>query len=148
MNTDENKKKTTEELMETILKSRKDIKQLITELEPEQLEMDLKDYFSRLLSKKQLTPAQAIKQSGLSANYAHQIINGRKTNISRNKLLALAFGMHMTLEETQQMLKIARQPILYPRVQFDLILIFALKERWSLIDTNELLEDLQEPLMM
>ncbi len=122
MNTDENKKKTTEELMETILKSRKDIKQL--------------------------TPAQAIKQSGLSANYAHQIINGRKTNISSNKLLALAFGMHMTLEETQQMLKIARQPILYPRVQFDLILIFALKERWSLIDTNELLEDLQEPLIM
>lgn len=148
MNINENSKKSTEELMKTILKSRKDIKQLIDEFEPERLEMDLKDYFDRLLSEKQLTPSQVVRQSGLSANYAHQIINGRKTNVSRNKLLALAFGMNMTLEETQQMLRIARQPILYPRIQFDLVIIFALKEHWSLIDTNELLEDLQEPLML
>lgn len=134
--------------METILKSRKDMKQLITELEDDQLTISLKDYLDQILYEKQLSPAQAVKQSGLSANYAHQIINGRKTNISRTKLLALAFGMHMTLEETQKMLRIARQPVLYPRIRFDLVVIFALKEHWQLIDVNELLEDLQEPLLV
>ncbi len=140
-------KKTTEELMETILQSRKNIKQLIVELEPEQLDMDLKDYLEQLLAEKKLTASKVIKQSGLNANYGHQIFNGTRKNIARNKLLALAFGMGMTLEETQKMLKVAQQPVLYPRIQFDLIVIFALKEGWSLIDTNELLEDLQESLL-
>lgn len=141
-------KKTTEELMETILQSKKDIKQLIEELEPEQLDMNLKDYLEQLLAEKSLLAADAIKKSGLNANYGHQIFNGTRKNISRNKLLALAFGMDMTLEETQKMLKIAQQPVLYPRIQRDLIVIFALKEGWSLIDTNELLEDLQEALLI
>lgn len=141
-------KKTTEELMATILQSKKDLKQLIEELKDEQLPVNLQEYLAQLLQEKNLTPAQAIKQSGLSANYAHQIFNGRKTNVSRNKLLALAFGMQMSLEETQKMLKIAKQPVLYPRIRFDLIVIFALKEHWALIDTNELLEDLQEPLLL
>lgn len=141
-------KKTTEELMETILQSKKDIKQLIEELEPEQLDMNLKDYLEQLLAEKNLIISQIIKQSGLNGNYVYQIFNGNRDNVARNKLLALAFGMGMTLEETQKMLKVAQQPVLYPRIQFDLIVIFALKEGWSLIDTNELLEDLQEALLI
>lgn len=139
------KKKTTEELMETILQSRKNIKQLIVELEPEQLNMTLQDYLTQYLAKTNLSAADVIRESGLNDSYGHQIFNGIRKNISRNKLLMLALGMQLTPEETQKMLKIANRGALYPRVKLDLIVIFALKKKWSVIETNNFLQDLGMP---
>ncbi len=143
----EKSRKKTEELMEIIQRSNKNLSQLMEEMEPEQLDMELKDYLNLLLLQKEKTLTQVFQQSNLAPNYGYQIFSGKRTNVSRDKLLALAFGIGMNLEETQTMLKIARQPILYPRIRSDLVVIYALKEHWALTDVNEVLEDLQEPLL-
>lgn len=148
MNTFENHKRTTDELMKIIASSREQLNTLMENLKSEQLDMELKDYFNIILARKNLTPVQVVKASGLQSTYAYQIISGEKKKPSRNKLLALAFAMELTLEETQQMLKVAQLPPLYPRKRQDLVVIFALKEHYNVIDVNEVLQDLQEELLI
>lgn len=106
--------------------------------------MELKDYFNIILAKKNLMPAQVVKASGLQNAYAYQIISGEKQRPSRNKLLALAFAMKLTLKETQQMLKVAQLPPLYPRKRQNLVVIFAIKEQYSLVNVNEVPHDQHE----
>lgn len=147
MNSFEQHKKTTAELMEIIINSRDDIYQLVEQLQSEQLDMQLSDFFNRIFNMKNLTPAQVVKKSNLQSTYAYQIISGEKKHPSRGKLLCLAFAMELTLEETQQMLKVANLPVLYPRNRQDLVIIFALKEHYSLFDVNELLLDIGEEIL-
>lgn len=144
----EDYKKTTDELMKIIANSRTDLSGLMGDLESEQLTMELRDFFSMTLMKKNLTPAQVVKKSGLQSAYAYQIISGEKKHPARTKLLALAFAMDLTLEETQQMLKVAHLQPLYPRNRQDLAVIFAIKEHYTLIQVNEMLQDLQEELLI
>lgn len=147
MNSFEQHKKSTEELMKLIVNSRNDLYSLMDKVQSERLELDLSDFFNIIMSKKNLTPAQIVKKSNLQNTYAYQIISGERKHPSRNKLLALAFAMELTLEETQQMLKAARLPVLYPRIRQDLVVIFALKEHYALFDVNEILMDLGEELL-
>lgn len=148
MNTFEDHKKTTEELIIFIMKSKDNLESLMKHLESEQLDMELKDFFNMMLPKKGMTLAQVVQKSGLQSAYTYQIFSGEKKHPSRNKLLALAFAMNMTLEETQQLLKVAHVQMLYPRNRQDLIVIYALREHCTLIEVNELLENLKEELLM
>lgn len=147
MSTFENHKKSTGELLEFIRNSTENLDTLMEQLHDEQLDISLADYFNKIMKEKDLTPSQIAKASNLQVNYALQIISGTKPHPSRNKLLALGFAMKLNLEETQQMLRIANHPILYPRHRQDLAIIFALKKQYSLRDVNEILEDLGEELL-
>lgn len=140
-------KKTTEELMEIIKNSKSSLYELMDNLSDERLNISLTDYLNEKLAEKDCTISQIAKQSTISAPYIYQLFSGERTNASRDKILALAFSLELSLDDTQQMLKIAGLQPLYPRVQKDLILIYALNNRLSLIDVNEILEDLQETLL-
>lgn len=100
----------------------------------------LADYLKDILAKKNIKPADAIRKSGLDRSYGHQIISGRKAP-SRDKLIALSFGMELTLDETNDLLKVSRNRTLYARDQRDAVIIFALTNKLSLIETNQLLFD-------
>ena len=58
------------------------------------------------MKQKKLKRSQVAKASGLERSYVFQIFKGQK-NPSRNKLIAIAFGMQLTAKETQRLLKIA-----------------------------------------
>lgn len=139
-------KKTTDELLKIIEKN-KNLTSLLATTQEEFLTMDLTDYLQELLEKKKLTRAAAIERSNLNPNYAYQIFSGIKKEPSRNKLLALAVGMSLTVAETQNLLKISGHPMLYPRIQRDMIILFALEHSFSVIDINEFLEELHEPIL-
>lgn len=147
MNSFEQHKKSTDELMNLIVNSRNDLYQLMDDMRSECLDMELTDFFNLIMATKKMTPTQIVKKSNLQNTYAYQILSGERKHPSRNKLLALAFAMELTLDETQQMLKIARLPVLYPRLRQDLVVIFALKEHYALFDVNEILMDLGEELL-
>jgi hypothetical protein len=55
--------------------------------------------------------------------------------------------MRLDVNETQRLLRIAKKGELYPRVQRDAAIIFCIQNRYSLIDTNELLESLGEAIL-
>ena len=99
---------------------------------------ELSDYLKELLDRKNIKPAEAIRKSGLDRSYGHQIISGKKAP-SRDKLIALSFGMGLELDEVNDLLKVSRNRTLYARDQRDAVIIYAFTNKLSIIETNQLL---------
>ena len=102
------------------------------------LSHNLSQHLNMLLEQKGITKADVVRGSLLHRTYIYQIFSGKKT-ASRDKLIALAFGMHLSAEEAQTMLKLSGNRILYARDQRDAILLFALNQSKPIMEANELL---------
>ena len=113
-----------------------------------QIVMPLDEYLKKLLAEKNLERAEVIESSGLNREYAYHIFSGKKNNPSRPKLLALAVAMKLNLEEVQYLLRYAQQGILYPRNQWDAVIISAVEQKLSVTQTNELLHSLGETIFL
>ena len=100
----------------------------------------LSTYLNQWLITKNLTKADVVRGSNLTKAYVYQIFLGRKYP-SRDKVIAIAFGLDLTTDETQILLKQAGYRELYPRDPRDALLLFAIERKMNIIDTNELLFD-------
>ena len=87
---------------------------------------------------RQMIPERVILLAQIDRNYGHQLFNGTRRP-SRDKVLQLAIGMKLSVEETQQLLQAAGKSALYPRLKRDAALIFCLKEGYDMIETQNLL---------
>ncbi|MBQ7514712.1 MAG: hypothetical protein IJS96_00395 [Schwartzia sp.] len=108
----------------------------------------LPEYLEQLLAEKHLEKHTVIRESHLDRSYAYQIFSGRKENPSRPKLLALALAMRLNLDETQYLLRYAGHGSLYPRNPWDSIIISAIGQGLSVMETNLLLEKLGETVLL
>ena len=106
---------------------------------------DNSPYFSRqnaahllneLYERKSISKAALARQAGMSEVYLHQVFSGRR-NPSRDRLLCLCIGLGATLEETQQMLKLAGYAPLYPRLKRDAMISFSLLHHIPLQHLND-----------
>ncbi|MBQ8598864.1 MAG: helix-turn-helix transcriptional regulator [Oscillospiraceae bacterium] len=112
--------------------------QFITESVPEIL--------NRIFTQKNVSKAQLAKKSGMSEIYLHQIFAGRRTP-SRNRLICLCFGLEVTLDEAQDLLKQCGLAQLYPKIRRDAIIAYGLVHRISLFEINDqLFEENEETL--
>lgn len=132
-------KKSTEELLNT-LKHTPDVNTFLTEEQDNFHNLPLHIYLDQLLTQKNISPGECIRKSGLDRTYCYQIFSGKKLP-SRNKVLALCFGLSLSFKETQSLLKSTGYPPLYPRKERDSIIIFALHRNMSILDLNDLLFD-------
>jgi len=106
----------------------------------------LPEFLGEKRADKNLVREQAIKRSNIDRTFGHQIFNGRK-NPSRDKLLQLAFGLQLTVEETQEMLLLADKRQLHPKYVRDSVILFCLLKRMSVQNVDEyLLSRSQQPL--
>ena len=101
------------------------------------------EYLTQLLDEKGLTKAQVITDSNIQKNYGYQIFDGSKTP-SRDKVIALALAMQLTLDEANRLLYLSNNGILYPKIKRDSIIIFGLENNQKIIDLNITLDDLGE----
>lgn len=92
----------------------------------------------RLLEQKRLKKAQVIKNAELSEVYGYQIFSGIRVP-ERKKLLCLAVGMGLNIDEAQQLLKCAGYSQLYAKLPFDSIVLYGLCKAMSVVQINELL---------
>jgi len=98
----------------------------------------LAELLEQLLCEKGLKKSQVIKQAELSEVYAYQIFSGLRVP-ERKKLLCLAIGMSLNIEETQTLLKSAGYSPLYVKLPFDSIVLYGICKKLSVVDINELL---------
>lgn len=103
----------------------------------------LSEYLSMLLKKKDLKRAEIIRRAGLDRNYAYHIFAGEKTP-TRPKVLAIALAFELSPREADYLLYYAGAGRLYARNLWDQIIIYALKNHWSVDRTNEQLLALGE----
>jgi hypothetical protein len=98
----------------------------------------LKNHLDELIFQKELNIPDIIRDSELDKGYVYQIFSGKRTP-SRDKLIAIAFGMHLSLDETQKLLKISGNKELYSRQKRDAILMFAFNKNLKIHEADELL---------
>lgn len=96
------------------------------------------DYLNELLIKYDGKKPEIAKRANLDEGYMYQIFNGRR-NAKRDKLLQLAFGFPLTLEETQRLLRLGGHGELYVRRKRDAYMMFALEKGYDVQQINELL---------
>ncbi|MCR5208070.1 MAG: XRE family transcriptional regulator [Eubacterium sp.] len=130
--------KSTDNLLEE-LKAFADFGEFYNENKSEVAAVSLSDYLQELITKKRLNKADVVSQSEMSEVYVYQIISGIKTNPKREKLLCIAFGMKLSLTETQELLKKTGYAPLYAKRPFDAIIIYGLAKRLSVVEVNGLL---------
>ena len=99
---------------------------------------DLSQLLTEILQKKGLKKSQVIKNAEISEIYGYQIFSGVRMP-ERRKLLCLAIGMKLNIEEAQRLLKSAGYSQLYVKKPFDGVILFGLDKGLSVIEINELL---------
>lgn len=121
------------------LKETKSIGDFLKRNNKNMIDERLADHLNHLLADKDITVADVVRGSYLDRGYVYQIFSGLKTP-SRDKLIAIAFGMHLSSDETQKMLKISGNRELYARDARDAIILFCLQRRKPIHEANDLLD--------
>lgn len=136
--------KKTDELLK-ILNDSHDIDDVLQDHEEEFIQVSVSEYLTALIEQKNLVKSEIIKRSGIDRVYGYQILNGTRTP-SRDKLIQLAFGMQLGFRETQRLLAYNGFAQLYAKNRRDSIIIFAIKEKKSVIELNLLLDKNEEKI--
>lgn len=142
--TDE-KQISTEELLKLLFKERS-LEQFLQRNESAYLNTGFSDYLSAWCKARGEVPEQLIRRANLEKSFGHQLFSGKRKP-SRDTVLQLAFAMGADVAQAQEMLKIARKSVLYPRIKRDTVLIYCLHNQISLLDTEIILEDLGLPIL-
>ena len=99
---------------------------------------ELSELLAELLQRKGLKKSHVIKNAELSEIYGYQIFSGVRVP-ERNKLLCLAIGMGLNIDEVQQLLKCAGYAQLYVKIPFDSVVLYGFCKGMSVVEINELL---------
>ena len=103
----------------------------------------VQEFLTELLIKHDVEKNDVVVKSGLTGTYPYQIFDGKKA-AGRDKLIQLAFGFPLSLEETQRLLKYGGHNELYVKVKRDAYVMFALEKGYDISKLNELLFDCGE----
>lgn len=133
--------KTTQELLNQ-LRTADDIEAFLDEHANELLSETPQNYLNGLLQEKGLKTAEVATRSG-QGDYVYKVFAGTR-RASRDILLAMAFGMGLSLAETQMLLRISRKARLDPRNRRDSVFIYALENSLTADKANEILFDVEE----
>ena len=97
-------------------------------------------YFNEYIGARSLMLSEIIERSGISRNYAYNIVNGNR-NPGRDKIIALCIAAGMNVSECNRALKIAREGVLYPKNERDARIIIAINSGITrVMDINIILD--------
>lgn len=130
-------KKPTNELMDALNHS-SSIEEYINNEQDYMIDSTISDYLNQLLNEKSLKKSAVIKNSELNEIYGYQIFSGKRIP-SRDRLISIAFGMELSLDEAQALLKYAGFAPLYPKQKRDSLLIWGISHQFSIYQINDLL---------
>ena len=135
----------TDELLKLLFKERS-LEQFLQRNESAYLNTSFSDYLSAWCKAHQEVPEQLIRRANLEKSFGHQLFSGKRKP-SRDTVIQLAFAMDADVAQAQEMLKIARKSLLYPRIKRDTVLIYCLHNHIPLLDTAIILADLKLPVL-
>ncbi|SMC70274.1 helix-turn-helix domain-containing protein [Papillibacter cinnamivorans] len=128
------------------LKRAQDFETFVEKNEGAMLNTTFSAYLSELCAERNLVPERIIKAAQIDRTYGHQLFNGTRKP-SRDKVIQLAFGFGMTVEEAQQLLRAAEKPPLYPKIKRDAAILFCLAKKMNVLEAQNLLASLDLTLL-
>ena len=130
-------------LLQSELKQAVSLELFIKENEQDLRAKSVPEYLNEMLIKYDAEKSDVVRRSGLSGTYAYQIFDGKKS-AGREKLIQLAFGFPLNLEETQRLLRFGGHNELYVKKKREAYVMYALEKGYDINRVNELLYQNEE----
>lgn len=129
--------------LQSELKKTENLEQFLQENSEVLKPKTVQEYLNEMLIKYNLEKSEIIRKSGLSGTYAYQIFDGKKS-AGRDKLIQLAFGFPLNLEETQKLLRFGGHNELYVKKKREAFVMYALGKEYDINQVNDLLYQNEE----
>ncbi len=137
--------KKTEDLLKE-LSTVANVQDYLSENTEEFIPKDFFAYLREFTERAGISKGEVAKRACMDRFYTYDIYRGRKLPTS-DKIVCLSLALGLNLEETQHLLMTASRPILYAKRKRDSILIFAVNNQKTVVETNTLLFEAGEPLL-
>ena len=131
------------ELLKSELKHADTLQAFIDENADNMREKSVSDYLMEMLIKYNTEKNEVLARADITGTYVYQIFDGRRS-AGREKLIQLAFGFPLNLEETQRLLKYGGYSELYVKNKREAYIMFALEKGYDIHKLNEFLFDCGE----
>ncbi len=143
------KKKTTRELMDVLrnVDSARALGDYIDAIDKNPPAAGFAQFFNALENVKNADNARLIADTNIERTYFYQILNGTRKP-GRDKLLLLCLAAKLGPDDTRRCLEANGSAQLYSRDRRDAIVIFALQHGLSASQTNELLDEFGEEILV
>lgn len=128
------------------LRCGKNFQQFYEDSEKDFEKCSLPIYLNKLCVERNLKPSEVIRSAQIERTYGHQIFNGTRVP-SRDKLIQIALGVGLSLEETQALLKVAQKSMLYAKIERDAACIFGILHGMNVMEVQDLLASVNIPLL-
>lgn len=100
------------------------------------------NYMRSRIKEKNLLQQDVFLQADIPERYGYKLLSEEKHTRQRDVILRLCYAAHLTLEETQEALKIYGMPELYAKIPRDAVLMICFTTRpGSILDVNALLKE-------
>ena len=137
MTTRDDMEKSTKELINELQKAT-DIIKFAEDNKDELDALTLTEKLDVFLNDYQKSKIDIIRDAGIDTTYGYQIFDGKKKP-RRDKLLQLAFGFPLTVEQTNVLLRAGGMSDLYVRSKRDAICMYCLQQRMLVDECNDML---------
>lgn len=107
---------------------------------------DFHVHISNLCAEKGISQADVLLNADIELDYGRQLFKGIRKP-SRDKVIQLAFGFAFDYEETQKLLVLARKSALYPKIERDAVIIYALQHGYKIYSVQDTLFELGIPIL-
>jgi len=120
------------------LKKAENFQTALSETRDHTIDQTLKDYLNTWLLNKKITKSTVLKKAGITEATGYQYFDGKR-NPSREKVIALAIGLDLRLEETNELMKKTGYAQLYPKHPWDAIVIYGITHHLTITEIDDLL---------
>ena len=124
-----------------------DLKEYLSENQDLFASESVQDLLNELYRKTDISKAELARRSGVSSVYLHQLFAGKR-HPSRDRLICLAIGLGVTLDETQQLLRRSGFAELYARDKRDAVILYGITHQQTLPEVNDALFDQGEDTLI
>lgn len=138
--------KDTKELYNELQRA-KELDDFITDNTEEFKVQPLTELLAQMLEKYKKTKIDVIKAAHLDFTYGYQIFDGKKRP-RREKLLQLAFGFSLSVDDANRMLRAGGVSGLYVRNRRDAICMYCLQKGMTLEECNSYLYQMEEETLI
>ena len=129
------------------LKASKNISEIWKELYNDTAAPEFHEYLAKLMTKYGTDAAKLGVEILLSRSYMYQICSG-ECMPGRDIVLRIALVLGLPFDEIQRLLTLANRGVLYPKKKRDALFIYALNNKYTLYQTDELFTHYgQDPLL-
>lgn len=113
-----------------------ELREMLTELP----KTTFSDRIYEMCEERQLNFSQVQRECGITKSYFYDFANGTRVP-KKHHVIKIGMAMHLSLEELNELLKLAQHKELYAKRKEDAIIIFGIKNNLTAMQIDELLID-------